>query len=167
MQYILELAKELKKDPRACVGLFFDRIQEAGFEYKKDFDLEVESFRDHIEKHVFEKIKDDLAEQEEEERKARLGPGGLDPKEVFESLPKCLQDCFEIRDIELLRSTFDKMPVYEARYHLGRCVASGLWVPDASKVEKRSIIISLMTKFLELFCGWFDTFWGFLTRAHE
>lgn len=29
-----------------------------------------------------------MKEAEEEERKARLGPGGLDPVEVFESLPE-------------------------------------------------------------------------------
>lgn len=28
------------------------------------------------------------------------------------------------------------MPEDEAKYHLKRCVDSGLWVPDASKVEK-------------------------------
>lgn len=28
------------------------------------------------------------------------------------------------------------MPEDEAKYHLKRCVDSGLWVPDASKVDK-------------------------------
>lgn len=28
------------------------------------------------------------------------------------------------------------MPEDEAKYHLKRCVDSGLWVPDASKAEK-------------------------------
>lgn len=30
---------------------------------------------------------EEARKEEEEERKARLGPGGLDPVEVFESLP--------------------------------------------------------------------------------
>ena len=29
------------------------------------------------------------------------------------------------------------MPEEEARYHLKRCVDSGLWVPDARKEEKK------------------------------
>ena len=36
-----------------------------------------------------------VAEYEEEEKQKRLGPGGLDPVEVFESLPEELQKCFE------------------------------------------------------------------------
>lgn len=88
MQYILELAKQLDVDPRACVGSFFDKIQVAEPGYKSHFDTEVVSFKERIKKRAAEKIQDALAEQEEEERKARLGPGGLDPQEVFEELPE-------------------------------------------------------------------------------
>lgn len=49
---------------------------------------------------------------------------------------QALQKCFESRDIELLQETISKMPEDEAKYHLKRCVDSGLWVPDASKVDK-------------------------------
>lgn len=48
---------------------------------------------------------------------------------------QALQKCFESRDIPLLMETIKAMPEEEARYHLKRCVDSGLWVPDASKVE--------------------------------
>lgn len=97
---------------------------------------------------------------QEEERKARLGPGGLDPVEVFESLPEvsnqihssstqtnwliplllfqALQKCFESRDIGLLQETITKLPEEEAKYHLKRCVDSGLWVPDAAKADKEA-----------------------------
>lgn len=88
MQFILELSKQLDVDPRACVGSFFQRIQVAEIEYKSHFESEVEAFKDRIRKRAAEKIEEALAEQEEEERKARLGPGGLDPVEVFESLPE-------------------------------------------------------------------------------
>ena len=36
-------------------------------------------------------------------REERLGPGGLDPVEVFESLPSDLQKCFETEDIPMLK----------------------------------------------------------------
>lgn len=47
-----------------------------------------------------------------------------------------LQKCFESRDIALLQETISKMPEDQAKFHLKRCVDSGLWVPDASKVDK-------------------------------
>lgn len=90
MQFILELAKQLDVDPRACVGTFFQRIQVAEIEYKSHFDSEVKAFKERITKRAAEKIEEAIAEQEEEERKARLGPGGLDPVEVFESLPEVI-----------------------------------------------------------------------------
>lgn len=88
MQYILELSKQLDVDPRSCVSSFFSRIQIADVEYKSQFESEVQSFKERIVKRAQEKIKAALEEQQEEERKSRLGPGGLDPVEVFETLPK-------------------------------------------------------------------------------
>lgn len=133
MQYILELAKQLDVDPRACVGQFFSRIQVADAEYKNAFDDELRAFKERIRKRAEEKLQEAIKEQEEEERKERLGPGGLDPVEVFESLPVELQKCFESQNIPLLQETISKMPESEAVYHMKRCVDSGLWVPEANK----------------------------------
>lgn len=47
----------------------------------------MEQFKVRIKKRAAEKIQEAIREQEEEERKARLGPGGLDPVEVYEELP--------------------------------------------------------------------------------
>ncbi|CAG9761677.1 unnamed protein product [Ceutorhynchus assimilis] len=63
---------------------------------------------------------------EEEVRQKRLGPDSLDPAEVYESLPEELQKCFDARDVKLLQETICKM----AKYHIKRCVDSGLWVPQ-------------------------------------
>lgn len=161
MQYILELSKQLDVDPRACVGSFFSRIQIAEVEYKNSFDDELRAFKDRIRKRAAEKVADAIREAEEEEKKARLGPGGLDPVEVFESLPEVnknlsynikanilgillfsfhcfqsLQKCFETQDIPLLQQTIAAMSEEEATYHMKRCVDSGLWVPDAKTKEK-------------------------------
>uniref|UniRef100_A0A6B2EC25 Hsp90 co-chaperone Cdc37 n=1 Tax=Phlebotomus kandelakii TaxID=1109342 RepID=A0A6B2EC25_9DIPT len=133
MQYILELSKQLDVDPRACVSMFFSRIQVADLEYKRQFEDEVESFKERIRKRAAEKIAAAAAEVEEEERQARLGPGGLDPEEVINSLPEELQKCFESRDVKLLQDTIAKMEPEEAKYHMKRCIDSGLWVPDANK----------------------------------
>jgi len=87
MQYILELAKQLDVDPRACVSSFFSKIQHCHPEYRAQFDSEIEGFKGRIQKRAQEKIQEAIAQAEEEERKERLGPGGLDPADVFESLP--------------------------------------------------------------------------------
>ncbi|XP_055643137.1 hsp90 co-chaperone Cdc37 [Toxorhynchites rutilus septentrionalis] len=136
MQYILDISKQLDVDPRACVESFFQRIQIAEAEYKNQFLAEIEAFKERIRKRAQEKLQKAIEEQEEEERKARLGPGGLDPVEVFESLPKELQTCFETRDIGMLQEAMSKLPEDEARVHLQRCIDSGLWVPDANKAAK-------------------------------
>lgn len=77
-----------------------------------------------------------MQEAEEEERKNRLGPGGLDPIEVFDSLPEELKQCFESQNIPLLQETITKMDEKDARYHMKRCVDSGLWIPEANKGGK-------------------------------
>lgn len=131
MQYILELAKQLDRDPRSCVSSFFTRIQTAEKEYTEAFDDELKAFKERIRKRAAEKVKLLLDEYEEEERQKRLGPGGLDPLEVFEKLPKEMQDCFESRDIGSLQAVISAMDEEQAKYHMKRCIDSGLWVPDA------------------------------------
>lgn len=104
MQYILELSKQLDVDPRACVGSFFSRIQIAEVEYKNSFDDELRAFKDRIRNRAEEKLVDAVKEAEEEEKKARLGPGGLDPIEVFDSLPQVSENVS--RKSRYLRGSF-------------------------------------------------------------
>jgi cell division cycle protein 37 len=138
MQYILELAKQLDRDPRACVPSFFTRIQTAEPEYLAAFNDELNSFRVRIKARAEEKMEKLMKEVEEEERQKRLGPGGLDPVEVFESLPKEMQECFESRDLPKLQTVISAMDEETARYHMKRCVDSGLWVPDASTLKEEN-----------------------------
>lgn len=131
MQFILELSKTLKYDPRACVGPFFSKMQISNKEYKEGFYDELNAFKGRIKKRAAEKIAAAMKEAEEEERQKRIGPGGLDPVEVFEALPDELKQCFESQNIELLQETLLKMKKEDAEYYMDRCVRSGLWVPDA------------------------------------
>ncbi|XP_023332389.1 hsp90 co-chaperone Cdc37 [Eurytemora carolleeae] len=126
MQYLLELAKQLETDPRACISSFFSKIQIADQEYKNAFYSELDAFKVRIKKRAQEKI----AEALEEERLERLGPGGLDPAEVFESLPQSMKDCFESQDIPLLQKVGEFLPETDTLFYLIRCVDSGLWVPS-------------------------------------
>ncbi|KAG7259227.1 hypothetical protein CRUP_028715 [Coryphaenoides rupestris] len=100
MQFILELAKSLKVDPRGCFRQFFAKIKEA-------FNDELESFKSRVRGRAKIRIEKAMKEYEEEERQKRIGPGGLDPVEVYESLPE------------------------EAKVHMKRCIESGLWVPNS------------------------------------
>ncbi len=133
MQFILELAKTMKFDPRACVTPFFTKMGTANKEYKDGFYDELNAFKARIKKRAQEKIEQAMQEAEEEERQKRLGPGGLDPVEVFETLPQILKECFENQNIEMLQECLIKMDKNDAEYHMDRCVKSGLWVPQASK----------------------------------
>ncbi|KAG9461650.1 hypothetical protein GDO78_016150, partial [Eleutherodactylus coqui] len=91
MQFILELAKSLKVDPRACFRQFFNRIKTADQQYVDAFTDELEAFKERVRERAKVRIEKALKEYEEEERKKRLGPGGLDPVEVYESLPPVSQ----------------------------------------------------------------------------
>merc|ERR1711992_51785 len=134
IQYLLELSKQLDVDPRSCISSFFTKIQIADNEYKKAFEDELTAFIERIEIRAEQKIEEQMAEAEREEeieKQNRLGPGGLDPVEVFESLPDELKECFESQDIQRLQDTIRNMDQDQAKYHMKRCVDSGLWKPSA------------------------------------
>lgn len=86
------------------------RIQVAEAEYKNSFDDELHSFKERIRKRAAEKVQEAIREAEEEERKARLGPGGLDPVEVYESLPQVRKDkCGALFELRLMKVTVSTM----------------------------------------------------------
>jgi cell division cycle protein 37 len=41
-----------------------------------------------------------------------------------------LKKCFDAQDIPLLQETIANLPEEDARYHMKRCIDSGLWVPQ-------------------------------------
>ena len=71
-------------------------------------------------------------------REERLGPGGLDPVEVFASLPEPLQKAYEARDTEALRLFIDGCELQEAKRLMRLMVDSGLWV--ATPGEEGSLL---------------------------
>uniref|UniRef100_A0A8D3DAT9 Hsp90 co-chaperone Cdc37 n=2 Tax=Scophthalmus maximus TaxID=52904 RepID=A0A8D3DAT9_SCOMX len=131
MQFILELAKSLKVDPRGCFRQFFAKIKTADQQYQEAFNDELESFKERVRGRAKIRIEKAMKEYEEEERQKRIGPGGLDPVEVYESLPEEMQKCFDGKDIQLLQEVISKMDPTEAKAHMKRCIDSGLWVPNS------------------------------------
>lgn len=61
--------------------------QTADQQYQDAFNDELESFKERVRGRAKIRIEKAMKEYEEEERQKRLGPGGLDPVEVYESLP--------------------------------------------------------------------------------
>ena len=125
---------------------FFGRLEDA--RVKEDFDKAVDDFATKIKGRAVEKRKEQQEEAQRQKEAAdaggegdeeyvelskeeRLGPGGLDPVEVFEELPKELQECFEKEDIPMLKEVLAKMNPDDAAYHMKRCIDSGLWVENA------------------------------------
>ncbi|XP_040917728.1 hsp90 co-chaperone Cdc37 [Toxotes jaculatrix] len=131
MQFILELAKSLKVDPRGCFRQFFAKIKTADQQYQEAFNDELESFKERVRGRAKIRIEKAMKEYEEEERQKRLGPGGLDPVDVYESLPPEMQKCFDEKDIQMLQEVISKMDPTEAKAHMKRCIDSGLWVPNS------------------------------------
>ena len=131
MQYILELAKQLERDPRSCVPGFFQRMKSAEKQYLDAFEDELRSFILRVKGRAKARYEDASRQAEDEERQKRLGPGGLDPVEIMETLPEELKVCFASRSVAKLQEVLSKMPKEEASYHMQRCIDSGLWVSDA------------------------------------
>jgi len=138
---IAELAKSLKSHPGNVIVPFFKRLENK--EMMSGFYDGVETFIKNIEKRAVTKRKEIDAERAKEAKdmlergdavdlhdvpkEERLGPGGLDPVEVFESLPVVMQEAFESREVDKLKDALLQMPPEEAELHMKRCVDSGLW----------------------------------------
>ena len=137
---IAELAKSMHTHPGNVVIPFFKRLEQK--ELLAGFFEGVEAFcQKIIDRAVTKRMELDRDRMEEEAARAqeegtalesipleeRLGPGGLDPLEVIETLPLEMQLAFESRDVEKLKEALLAMDPDDAQYHMKRCIDSGLW----------------------------------------
>mmetsp|Transcript_20575 Transcript_20575/g.48491 ORF Transcript_20575/g.48491 Transcript_20575/m.48491 type:complete len:441 (+) Transcript_20575:53-1375(+) len=137
---IAELAQSWKTHPGNAIMPFFNRLEQRDF--LEGFLSGVKVFIEKIEKRAIVKRREIDAAREVEQgsrvkkegvdlseipKEERLGPGGLDPLEVIESLPLSMQEAFESRDNDQLRKALMEMDPKDAEYHMKRCVDSGLW----------------------------------------
>jgi len=144
---IHQLAEPMRRPPRDLVPRFFEKFE--GDQSKAAFQEGV----DHFMKHIVERAKVKKKEEEQADKEAaeqarlqeeatpvplveamyqmtpeeRKGPGGLDPVEVFESLPDELQECFKSGDVEMLKRVASEMVPEEFDRHFKRICDSGLW----------------------------------------
>ena len=138
---IADLAKTLNTHPGNVILPFFQRLSQK--EYLDQFLSGVKDFQEKIIKRaVTKKIEMDKEREEQEAqqraegggvdlkdipKEERLGPGGLDPLEVVESLPEVMRKAFESRDVEELKAALMSLDPQDAQYHMDRCIKSGLW----------------------------------------
>lgn len=70
------------------ISLLLCACQTADKPYQDAFAHELELLKERVRSCAQVRMEDVMKELEEEEKQKRLGPGGLDPVEVYESLPK-------------------------------------------------------------------------------
>ena len=134
LSHVTDLAASLNRHPRDVVLPFFSRIEDP--RYRAGFEEAVQDFIVKIQKRAVDKRKEmDANEPVELSREERLGPGGLDPVEVFETLPESMQEAFEQKDTQMLQVALEAMEPEEAKRHMDACEASGLWVQNNSSEE--------------------------------
>jgi len=133
LSHIQELGVSMARDPRDVILPFFNRISEAA--YLKNFTGAVDDFIKRIQERAVvkrrEMDRDAARERAAASGTPALGPGGLDPYEVLETLPLAMQEAFESQDVQRLKDVLAAMDPKEARVHMDRCVKSGLWVANA------------------------------------
>ena len=138
LTYVCDLAKSMPgRDARDAIRPLFRKMASS--------DESREAFSDHLAKYVAHvKTRAEVKKKEEEEegegeeeseyvalkKGEQVGPGGLDPAEVFETLPKVLQEAFGERSIDALKQCLSQMSTEDATYHMKRCTDSGLWNPS-------------------------------------
>uniref|UniRef100_A0A5S6QCX5 Hsp90 chaperone protein kinase-targeting subunit n=1 Tax=Trichuris muris TaxID=70415 RepID=A0A5S6QCX5_TRIMR len=138
INYLLELAKYVKANPKSpqLISSFFNKLQLTEQTSQHMFDDEWNALKERIKNRAKEKLAEAVKEVEEEEKRNRLGPGGLDPVEVYDSLPPEMQECFRSRSKTMLKEVAEKMSDKEFSTHLQRCIDSGLWIPNANDDEE-------------------------------
>lgn len=144
---IHQLAEPMRRPPRDLVPRFFEKFEHESS--KAAFQEGVDHFMKHIINRAIQKKKEEEEEAAQAAAEAgvpedaqpvplveamyqmskedRMGPGGLDPVEVFEGLPVELQNCFKSGDIEMLKKVASEMDPAEFDKHFKNCIDSGLW----------------------------------------
>jgi len=137
---IAELAKSWQTHPGNVIMPFFQRLEQRQFleGFLEGMEVFIEKI---VSRAVTKKMEIDRQRKtgtdaegvdlQDVPREERLGPGGLDPLEVIETLPIEMQQAFESRDVEELKAALMKLDPKDAEYHMKRCVDSGLWQAQA------------------------------------
>lgn len=139
-------AQTAKIPGHMSVPLFFKQLKndDKRKEYYVEFEKQLDEIKGRIEIRRKERLEEkrQRAENPEEEampdgmEPAPLGPGGLDPTEVLQSLPENIQQAFISQDKQKLVHALQAMPEAEAQKIIQQCIDSGLWNPGGPPAEE-------------------------------
>jgi len=125
LQYAMDLAAMTKENVLHSVRKFFMSMRNG--QKRHMFERDCDDFASKIAKRAVAKKREEAAaaaaaepETVEMTREERLGPGGLDPIEVLESLPPAMKECFLSQDIPGLHKALAELTLDEAKYHMDR-----------------------------------------------
>jgi len=146
LTYVCDLAKSMPgRDARDAIKPLFKKM-DTSEESREAFAEHLEKYIAHVKTRAEVKAKeleeeaatadDDDVEYVPLEKGEQVGPGGLDPAEVFETLPKAMQEAFGSREIDRLKECLASMSTEDAQYYMKRCVDSGLWNPASGGEEE-------------------------------
>ncbi|KAF4082708.1 hypothetical protein AMELA_G00154730 [Ameiurus melas] len=123
MQFILEMARSVQQDPRACFRQFFHKAKAGQEGYLDVFHTELEAFKHRVREYA---IKPKVDTPKTLEQLCTPASCRLDPKEVLESLPPELKACIQSQDMHILQNVLHTMNPQVAEYHIKRCLEAGL-----------------------------------------
>merc|ERR1712228_828359 len=137
---LVQSCSQQNVSPQIGVSRFFAKIasnEKLIESYKAELNKQVNELMERIEVRRIERLQElqDIPDEYEEDEKAPLGPGGLDPTEVLNSLPKDMQTAFIEQDVPALKAALMKMDEATAEYHMKRCIDSGLWTQPSEEDE--------------------------------
>lgn len=140
---LVQSCSQQNVSPQLGVSKFFDKIasdEKLIASYKEELNKQVNELMERIEVRRIERLEElkDIPDEYEEDEKAPLGPGGLDPTEVLNSLPKEMQNAFIEQDVPALKAALMKLTEEEAEYHMKRCIDSGLWTQPSEEDEDKN-----------------------------
>merc|ERR1712228_956867 len=115
---LVQSCSQQNVSPQIGVGKFFSKIASDPKlieSYKAELNKQVKELMERIEVRRVERLAEllDIPDEYEEDEKAPVGPGGLDPTEVLMKLTES-----------------------EAEYHMKRCIDSGLWTQPEEQDEE-------------------------------
>uniref|UniRef100_H3A883 Hsp90 co-chaperone Cdc37-like 1 n=2 Tax=Latimeria chalumnae TaxID=7897 RepID=H3A883_LATCH len=126
MQFILQLAKSYKMDPRGCFRSFFQKAKTGEEGFAEAFKTELEAFLWRV--RVSSKNRHTEAMNVCEGRHPNpLVPGGLDPSEFLESLPLELKKGFQLQDRQIIQNVLSGVNPQVAEYYVQHGLGAGLW----------------------------------------
>ncbi|KAH7727001.1 Hsp90 co-chaperone Cdc37 [Aphelenchoides avenae] len=136
LQYLLQFAKTCNAAATNTIVIeeHFKKYRSEDPTYMNAYKADVEAFKDRLRKRAHAKRQEILQKQEASGRQdpAAESPSGLDPQDVFSSLPEALKEVFASKDMGKLADVSRSMDREVFEYHLKRCISSGLLAPNKS-----------------------------------